>query len=195
MGTVLRLGDVDVRPEEAIEILVKASKCTALARPKSWKKFGQREKDDDQMQVDGESEEKAVFAQLKMRTEYYIDRSSQEGQEQENMDTGSDAEEEEREKNIEKVEKEQLIRGFKYGSTYAPCPDGQFPRLSTRKGIDICGFFHAKNVGVTSSSLLCTAHTDIVSPGSGNGRGTIYMGRPWFATAAGRALLHRTSHV
>ena len=144
MGTVLRLGDVDVRPEEAIEILVKASKCTALARPKSWKKFGRREKDDDQMQVDGEAEEKIVFAQLKMRTEYYIDHSAPE---EDKMDVGSDAEEEDKDKNIEKVEKEQLIRGFKYGSTYAPCPDGQFPRLNTRKGIDICGFFHAKNVG------------------------------------------------
>jgi hypothetical protein len=154
MGTVLRLGDVDVRPEEAIEILVKASKCTALARPKSWKKFGRREKDDDEMEVDGELEEKSVFAQLKMRTEYYIDHSTQEGDEQEKMDVGSGDEGEENEKNIEKVEKEQLIRGFKYGSTYVPCPDGQFPRLSTRKGIDICGFFHAKNVSICLHSLV-----------------------------------------
>jgi ATP-dependent DNA helicase 2 subunit 2 len=144
MGTVLRLGDVDVRPEEAIEILVKASKCTALARPKSWKKFGRREKTDEQMQVD-EEEEMTMFAQLKMRSEYYIDRSTQDGEEQERMNTGSD-DEEDKDKNLEKVEKEQLIRGFKYGSTYAPCPDGQFRRLNTRKGIDICGFFHVKNV-------------------------------------------------
>jgi ATP-dependent DNA helicase 2 subunit 2 len=144
MGTVLRLGDIDVRPEEAIEILVKASKCTALASPKSWKKFGRREKTDDQMQVD-EEEDMTVFAQLKMRSEYYIDRSTQEGEERDKMDTGSD-DEEDKDKNLEKVQKEQLIRGFKYGSTYAPCPDGQFPRLNTRKGIDICGFFHAKNV-------------------------------------------------
>jgi ATP-dependent DNA helicase 2 subunit 2 len=143
MGTVLRLGDVDVRPEEAIEILVKASKCTALARPKSWKKFGRREKTDEQMQVD-EEEEMTMFAQLKMRSEYYIDRSTQDGEEQERMNTGSD-DEEDKDKNLEKVEKEQLIRGFKYGSTYAPCPDGQFRRLNTRKGIDICGFFHVKN--------------------------------------------------
>ncbi|KAG0703074.1 SPOC like C-terminal domain-containing protein [Suillus ampliporus] len=143
MGTVLRLGDVDVRPEEAIEILVKASKCTALARPKSWKKFGPREKAGDQMEVD-EEEDNTVFAQLKMRTEYYIDRSVPEGEEQNKMDTGSD-DEEDKDKNLAKVEKEQLIRGFKYGSTYVPCSDGQFLRLHTRKGIDICGFFHTKN--------------------------------------------------
>ncbi|OJA12521.1 hypothetical protein AZE42_07151 [Rhizopogon vesiculosus] len=144
MGTVLRLGDVDVRPEEAIEMIVKVSKCTALARPKSWKKFGRME-DDDEMQVDGEAEQSEVFVQLKMRTEYYIDRSTQEGEEQDKMDVGSDDDDEDKDKNVEKVEKEELIRGFKYGSTYAPCPDGQFPRLNTRKGIDICGFFHAKN--------------------------------------------------
>ncbi|KAG1777312.1 SPOC like C-terminal domain-containing protein [Suillus placidus] len=143
MGTVLRLGDVDVRPEEAIEILVKASKCTTLARPKSWKKFGRREKTNDQMQVD-EEEDMTVFAQLKMRSEYYIDHSTKEGEEQDKMNTGSD-DEEDNDKNLEMVQKEQLIRGFKYGSTYAPCPEGQFRRLNTRKGIDICGFFHAKN--------------------------------------------------
>jgi ATP-dependent DNA helicase 2 subunit 2 len=95
------------------------------------------------MQVD-EEEEMTMFAQLKMRSEYYIDRSTQDGEEQERMNTGSD-DEEDKDKNLEKVEKEQLIRGFKYGSTYAPCPDGQFRRLNTRKGIDICGFFHVKN--------------------------------------------------
>lgn len=47
---------------------------------------------------------------------------------------------------VEKIDKEQLIRGFKYGTTYAPCPDGQFPKLPTKKGIDFEGFFKAKNV-------------------------------------------------
>ena len=50
----------------------------------------------------------------------------------------------------DKIDQEQLIRGFKYGSTYVPCPEGQFPRLSTRKGIDICGFFPDKNVCFTT---------------------------------------------
>ncbi|KAH7908209.1 SPOC like C-terminal domain-containing protein [Hygrophoropsis aurantiaca] len=149
IGSVIRLGDVDVRPDEAIEVIVRASKCTALARPKSWKKFGHRETDEDAFMEGGDEDEpKAVFAQLKMRTEYYIDRSEQ------NADEEMKTEEEENEDselghkkddNLEKVEKEQLVKGFKYGSTYAPCPDGQFPRLPTRKGIDICGFFPAKS--------------------------------------------------
>ncbi|KAG1821540.1 uncharacterized protein BJ212DRAFT_1477418 [Suillus subaureus] len=143
MSTVLRLGDVTVQPEEAIKILVKASKCTTLTHPKSWKKFGRREKTDDQMQVD-EEEDMMVFVQLKVRSEYYIDHSTKEREEQDKMNMGSD-DEEDNDKNLEMVQKEQLIRGFKYGFTYTPCPDGQFRCLNTRKGIDICRFFHAKN--------------------------------------------------
>jgi ATP-dependent DNA helicase 2 subunit 2 len=137
-------------------------------RPKGWKKFGMRQaggKDVDGMDVDeaereGEGQDgKVAYAQLKMRSEYYVDRGadpdttriSGEGDE----DEGEDAEKatEDKGENLEKVEKEELIRGFKYGTTYAPCPDGQFPRLNTRRGIDICGFFPAKNV--CSQSLFC----------------------------------------
>ena len=44
LGTILRLGDVDTRSDEAIEILCKTSKATAIQRPKSWKKFARRGK-------------------------------------------------------------------------------------------------------------------------------------------------------
>ncbi|KAF9014914.1 SPOC like C-terminal domain-containing protein [Cyathus striatus] len=146
------------------------SKCTALARPKSWKKFGLREKKkkEDEMDVDKEEKEKyQLYAMLKMRTEYYVDREEEdgdlkmdEGEDDGTLLLGADEEEEldedavkkkiadkeraKREKMLQ-VEKEDLVRGFKYGTTYVPCPDGQFPRLSTRKGIDICGFFSAKH--------------------------------------------------
>ncbi|KAF9524665.1 ku80-like protein [Crepidotus variabilis] len=164
LGTVLRLGDVDTRGEEAIELTVKASKCTATARPKSWKKFGLRERTTDEMDQTQDDEDaanaRAAYAMLKMRSEYYVDRTP--GEEDEDgdvkmkredddenlLDAKNDDEDEDKEVNVEsmeKVEKEDLIRGFKYGTTYAPCPDGQFPRLHTRKGIDICGFFPKKN--------------------------------------------------
>ena len=39
MPTILRLGDTQTRSEEAIELVVKTSKCTALARPKEKIKF------------------------------------------------------------------------------------------------------------------------------------------------------------
>ncbi|KAJ7480055.1 SPOC domain-like protein [Mycena galericulata] len=166
MGTTLRLGDPDSRPEEAMEINIKTSKCTALNRPKSWKKFGVREKakrrtkgkvaeaasDDEEMDV--------TFVQLKMHTEYYVDRRDH-NSDDEDGDVKMEAPEKEPEPEpeddgdegpsnkidpaLEQVEKDDLIRGFKYGTTYVPCPDGQFGRLPTKKGIDICGFFLAKN--------------------------------------------------
>lgn len=140
MGTVLRLGDTDTRPEEAFEINVKNSKCTAIARAKSWKKFAMRPMDEE----DGmdEADRQAIYAELKMRSEYHLDPNIGEDEDGVKMEV----DEENKTKALEVVEKEQLIRGFKYGSTYAPCPDGQFPKLPTRKGIDICGFFKAKNV-------------------------------------------------
>jgi len=156
MGTVLRIGDVEGRPEEAAEVLVKTSKCTALARPKGWKKFGRRVGEDDEMD-DGDGEESlTAYAQLTMRTEYFVDRAEHDEDEEETekdkdkdaMDVDEDGEKKDKvkEENIERVEKEQLVRGFKYGTTYVPCPDGQFPKLNTIKGIDICGFFKSENV-------------------------------------------------
>ncbi|RDB29054.1 ATP-dependent DNA helicase II subunit 2 [Hypsizygus marmoreus] len=163
MGTVLRLGDVDTKSDEAIEIIIKTSKCTALARPKSWKKFAIRKEageDESSMKVDEDEDASVAYAQLKMRSEYYID-TTPEGEVDKDMDVKMEEEDESlleeeeegtekpkekpKKEHMEKVEKEQLVRGFKYGTTYAPCPDGQFPRLPTKKGIDICGFFLAKN--------------------------------------------------
>jgi ATP-dependent DNA helicase 2 subunit 2 len=167
MGTVLRIGDVSSRSDEALELSVKASKATAIARPKSWKKFVLRTKDTapDDMTIDDEIEdndERTVYTQLKMRTEYYIDRNAAEANEEDEdgdvkmkgedddamlLDAAQDDEDaKEKATHLEKVEKEDLVRGFKYGTTYAPCPDGQFPKLDTHKGIDICGFFPIENV-------------------------------------------------
>ncbi|KAL0570983.1 ATP-dependent DNA helicase yku80 [Marasmius crinis-equi] len=99
------------------------------------------------MQVDDEEEKENVFVQLKPRTQYFVDPNPDE---EEGKDADGDVKMEEGGKEPEKkilegIEKEQLIRGFKYGTSYAPCPDGQFPRLPTKKGIDICGFFPAEN--------------------------------------------------
>ncbi|KAH9949516.1 SPOC domain-like protein [Amylocystis lapponica] len=143
MGTLLRLGDVDARPEEAVEVLVKVSKCTAVARPKSWKKFARREFSEGEHVDPG----KTVFAQLRMRTDYVLepaDGDAQATDKEEDEDEDVEMGEERPKKEPELIQKEDLVRGFKYGASYAPCPEGQFPRLSTRKGIDICGFFKAK---------------------------------------------------
>jgi len=161
-GTILRIGDVDARIDEAIEISIKTSKCTALARPKGWKKFALRErKQDDEMDVDDSNEQdddKATYVQLKMRSDYYLEPNPDDKEANQNMEIKEEDDEDDlleegmvkvqKVENAQRVEKEDLIRGFKYGTTYAPCPDGQFPRLNTRKGIDICGFFPSKNVNI-----------------------------------------------
>lgn len=168
MGTILRLGDTETKPEEALEILVKTSKCTSVTRPKGWKKFSFRVNEADEMEVDEavQEKDKIAYVQLRMRTEYYVDRTEHdedsdsdikmEDPDGENLLDATNAElkdtEAKKDQQLEKVEKEDLIRGFKYGTTYAPCPDGQFPKLPTRKGIDICGFFSIKNV---SDDFLC----------------------------------------
>ncbi|KAF7986188.1 hypothetical protein HWV62_38598 [Athelia sp. TMB] len=153
-GSILRIGDVDGRPEEAAEIIVKTSKATSLARPKGWKKFGRRSADNDE-----EDENLTAYAQLVMRTEYFVDRAEHDEDEEDEKppssakgkgkdadgDDAMEGEESMKKEELEKVEKEELVRGFKYGSTYVACPDGQFPRLHTTKGIDICGFFKAEN--------------------------------------------------
>lgn len=152
LSTTLRLGDVEVRENEAIEINVRTAKCTSLARAASWTKFFKKDNvEDEDVPIDEEG--KAVFKEVKRRTEYVIDRSTEEEEEEKGPtteDVSMDVDEEktvaEEETRLEKVEKEQLVKGFKYGSTYVPCPDGQFERLNTKKGIEICGFFQKKNV-------------------------------------------------
>jgi len=158
ISNILRLGDPDNNPLEAVEITVKTSKCTALARPKSWKRFAPREsKPADEMDVDSatardrdldeEDANKIVWAQLRMRTEFHVENDEQEDEDnanEDNMDVDGVK------KSGAKVEKEQLVRGFKYGSSYVPCPDGQFTKLSTKMGISISGFFSADNVCPTS---------------------------------------------
>ncbi|KAG2023769.1 Ku80 [Coprinopsis cinerea AmutBmut pab1-1] len=156
--TVLRIGDPDYKPDEAMTITVRATKCTALVRPASLKKYALREITEEDMAVDEDEERKAIFKQLKMRTEYYVDRNAGGDDEDENVKMEDDEDEglllegsagpvekKNKEENWERIEKEELVKGFKYGTTYAPCPDGQFPKLQTVKGIDIMGFFPSKN--------------------------------------------------
>ncbi|KAH9938974.1 SPOC domain-like protein [Epithele typhae] len=140
LSTVLRIGDTEARDEEAIEIQIKTSKATALARPKSWKRFARRKpmKEEDEDAMD-EDEPMSTFAQLRMRTDYILDRDKGEKPE------AVKSEENEDEMDLAVIPKEELVRGYKYGASFAPAPDGGFPRLETRKGIDICGFFQQKN--------------------------------------------------
>lgn len=151
MGTTVRLGDIISYPDMAVEIMVKTSKCSALTLPKSWKKFALRPKTkgdqeqapeelEDDMLMDVESGAvNRTFAQLKTRTEFFLHEQGEET-------AGDEGGEVQLTSQKDRLDKEDLIRGFSYGTTYVPCPDGQFPRLETKKGIEICGFFKREHV-------------------------------------------------
>lgn len=150
-ATILRLGDVEVRPEEAIELTVKMSKCTAMARPPPMKKFAKRvkpedvDKDkglDDSIENEEVDDKHDVYVQLEMQTEYFVPDPNA-GDSKEDEDEGKTGVGDDQN---ERIDRDDLIRGFKYGASYAPCPDGQFPRLETRRGFDLCGFFPDKHV-------------------------------------------------
>ncbi|KAK0465650.1 SPOC domain-like protein [Armillaria novae-zelandiae] len=138
MGTVLRLGDVDTRPEQSLEIMVKTSKCTAINRPKSWKKFAvRREEDDDKAKMKLDGEEYVRYAQLKQTSEYFVDKRDKDEDEdiimeevEEEID--DDTKKKDSTEGMESVDKETLVRGFK------------FLRLNTKKGIEIFAFFSKK---------------------------------------------------
>ena len=154
MSNVLRLGDPANNPLEALEIPVKTSKCTAFARPKSWKRFAPRESNSaDAMEVDSaptqDGVRKSVWAELKMRTEFNVEHDEHDDENNGNEDD-MDVDVDDVKKSGAKVEKEQLVRGYKYGSSYVPCPDDNFAKLSTHMGISICGFFSLNNVSTPS---------------------------------------------
>jgi hypothetical protein len=152
MNNILRLGDPENNPLEALEIPVKTSKCTAFARPKSWKRFAPRESNPaDEMDVDSaptqDGARKTVWAELRMRTEFHVEHDEQGDEDNGNEE---DMDVDDVKKSGAKVEKEQLVRGYKYGSSYVPCADDNFAKLSTHMGILICGFFSADNVSTHS---------------------------------------------
>ncbi|KIJ23946.1 hypothetical protein M422DRAFT_275388 [Sphaerobolus stellatus SS14] len=130
MKTTLKVGDVEARPEQAIEIHVRTSKCTAISRPPSMKKFAKRQIQPDAMDVD----EEKTFTLLDRKTQYYVEKDKGDGDSDFDEDKAADEEDE------EPVEKENLVRGYKYGASFVPVDeDDQFERLEPVKGIEICG--------------------------------------------------------
>lgn len=145
VGNILRLGDVEENPDEAIEINIKTSKCTAYARPKSFRKFariGDEDEDIIMRDADDDDEPKATYGELSLQTQYVYDPT---GPHDEDEDQAMNEEPEKKAELVE-IEKEELIRGYKYGTSYVPVPEGNFPKLETKKGIDICGFFNGSNL-------------------------------------------------
>ncbi|KAJ1310918.1 hypothetical protein OPQ81_009430 [Rhizoctonia solani] len=142
-NNVFRIGDPEAYPEQAIEIAVKTSKATALVRPHSMKKFTKREAvnatQGGPTQAMSSSEDYKLYVELKRRTEYVVKLVGN-GDDEEDEDGDEDGEKEKREPEGEVVEKETLVKAFKYGSTWVPCEEGHFEGLHTRKGIEVLAF-------------------------------------------------------
>ena len=117
--------------------------------------------DDDEEPMD--IAEGDTYVELKKCSEYYRDSDQSDEDDDEDQTRGEEEKMDYDDAGVNRdgqlaveddrrVEREELIRGFKYGSTYTPCPDGQFDRLKTKKGIDVCGFFKSRNVRASRPS-------------------------------------------
>lgn len=151
----LRIGDNDQDPETSVEIAIKVTKGTALVRPPTAKKFAVRKPPTDDegnpipVIVDGE--ERDIYAPLKMRTEFALAKDLLAAAQ------AAVAEAEARgesptpftksgwPKGVSTTPKENLTRSYKYGATWVDV-EGEFEKLETKKGIDVCAFFPAENV-------------------------------------------------
>ncbi|KIR74038.1 ATP-dependent DNA helicase 2 subunit 2 [Cryptococcus deuterogattii CA1014] len=58
----------------------------------------------------------------------------------------ADENENEEEDEEEYVDKEDVVKAWKFGSTWVPVPEKTFVTLATRKGIEVCGFFPVENL-------------------------------------------------
>lgn len=57
-----------------------------------------------------------------------------------------DENENEEEDDEEYVDKEDVVKAWKFGSTWVPVPEKTFTTMDTRKGIEVLGFFPVENV-------------------------------------------------
>ena len=179
--TTLSIGDIHLRPDESIQIMVKTGKATATVRPPSLKKFA--------MRTDGSGGPKESqhqpqpskptmpslgdVAPLEMRTQYVVKESDDiddpkankpirdfddEDEEDVSKDTFQDS---------QRVEKEDLTRAYKYGSTWIPIEDESADRLSTVKGLEVIGFSYEDLVRFPIS--LMDPYPMVPHSGRGNG--------------------------
>jgi ATP-dependent DNA helicase 2 subunit 2 len=158
LSTTLRFGNVEDENlrEESISLAVRTSKATAITRPPTMKKFVRKEREPNRMDWEGDGGVRALeeFAPVNRRTDYYIQKRTEEGKAKAEPDIKAEEIDESDLQlaplklldDSERVESEQLVRAYKYGATYIPFEEGTFLKLETKKGLDICGFMPASKV-------------------------------------------------
>lgn len=167
-ATILRLGDTEENREESIEITVRTSKATAIARPPSMKKFARLEgpQTGDSMEWEDESGHRAIqYAPVKSRTDHFIKEegpaTSPNGSPKKLEDvpevkveldddgepiTNGTLTEPQDPSSIRQIPEENTVSAYKYGSTYIPVEKADFEQLKTEKGLDLLGFIPLKKV-------------------------------------------------
>lgn len=165
LSTTLRFGNVEDENlrEEAISLAVRTSKATAVTRPPTMKRFVRKEREPNRMDWERDGGMRALeeFAPVNRRTDYYIEKRTEDGMTKAESDLKveeydeSDLPLEPRKPldDFEMVEPEELVRAYKYGATYVPFEEGTFLKLETKKGLDICGFMPASKVSEHSSDI------------------------------------------
>lgn len=165
LSTTLRFGNTEDENlgEEAVALAVRTSKATAITRPPTMKRFVRKERELNRMDWEAEGAARPLedFAPVNRRTDYYIEKRSEDGKiksepdiKVEEIDDG-DQQLAPREllDDFERVEPEELVRAYKYGATYVPFEEGTFLKLETKKGLDICGFMPVSKVGEHSCNV------------------------------------------
>ena len=163
LSTTLKFGNVEDENlcEEAISLAVRTSKATAITRPPTMKRFVRKEQEPNRMDWEGDGALRALeeFAPVNRRTDYYIEKRTENGKVKAESDVKVEATEESDLQlaprkwldDFERVEPEGLVRAYKYGATYVPFEEGTFLRLETKKGLDICGFMLTSKVSELSA--------------------------------------------
>lgn len=167
----LTIGDVQTRSEDSIIIPVKTGKATAVVRPAALKKFARRDGPSglgtSSNKLFGISDNKSKVptgaistyldnvAPLEMRTQFVLPRS-QDDQSRDPNNVDDEDDDPADVQNEERVEKEDLTRSFKYGSTWVPIEDLSEDRLSTQQGLEVVGFSYEDLVS------LCINTTDAI---------------------------------
>jgi ATP-dependent DNA helicase 2 subunit 2 len=166
-STMMRFGDPDEHPDQSINITVRTSKATAIARPPPLKKFGRvdpSQRENAMEWSDENGHRPGQFAPLKHRTDLFIKDEPQKADADADAKTieespavkvelDEDGEPidgavvtQSNEGTMRPVPDDATQRAYKYGATYIPVDKADFEQLKTEKGLDILGFIPQRKV-------------------------------------------------
>ena len=156
--STLIIGDVQTRTDDVISIPIRTGKATAIVRPQSLKKFARRsgparhDRGSDKLENGATSAPLEDVAPLAMRTEFVVVSQSKEKEEEvvKNED-GDDEDVLEHSENQQRVEKEDLTKCYKYGSTWVPIEDLSENYLPTQQGHEVVGFSYEDMVCIRTT--------------------------------------------